>query len=155
MASVYALGAILLVGWAAYLGESLPDRNIAQHWNAAWVGLDVLIVLALANTAWRSFRADASVVIPAAATAALLVADAWMDVTTATRTDLWQSLLLAIAVELPLAVLSIMVARRALRNVADRAPRRPVAHARRPRRHSVEGSVRAEPSGPFGPTTRR
>jgi hypothetical protein len=121
VALVYAAGAVLLVGWAAYLGDSLPDRNVAQHWNAAWVGLDLLIVLALGNTAWRAFRADGSVVIPAAATAALLVADAWMDVTTATRADLWQSLLLALAVELPLAALSIIVARRALRNIAGRA----------------------------------
>lgn len=115
VAIVYGVGAVALIAWATYLGDSLPDRNVAQHWNAAWVGFDVLLVLTLALTAWRAAQFDRRVVIPAAASAALLVADAWMDITTSSRADLWQSLLLAVAVELPLAALSITVARRALR----------------------------------------
>ena len=111
---VYGLGAATVVGWASHLGMSLPDRNVAHHWNVAWIGLDGLIVVALAFTAWRSGHNDRRVVLPAAATATLLVVDAWMDVTTAARTDLWQSMLLAVALELPLAALSFLIARRVL-----------------------------------------
>ncbi|HEY5172672.1 MAG TPA: hypothetical protein VIK54_13175, partial [Acidimicrobiia bacterium] len=84
---------------------------------------DVLIVAALALTAWRSARGDRRVAIPAAATATLLVVDAWMDVTTAARADLWQSILLAVAIELPLAALSLLVARRALEGFTKRPKR--------------------------------
>ena len=155
VALLYGVGAIALVGWTVYLGDSLPDRNVAQHWNAAWVGLDVLIVLALANTAWRALRADSGVVIAAAASAALLVADAWMDVTTATRADLWQSLLLAAAVELPLAALSVIVARRALLSLSERAPLRPASHPRARPRSSAAPRTHGERTGPFGPTACR
>ncbi|MGO9876990.1 MAG: hypothetical protein ACLPVY_24705 [Acidimicrobiia bacterium] len=124
---IYTVGAVVLVVWAAYLGVTLPDRNLAHHWNAAWVGLDVLIILALAATAELAGRGDRRVVIPASATAALLVADAWMDISTAARADLWQSILLAVVVELPVATISILVARRALDRGADR-PTSPPPH---------------------------
>jgi hypothetical protein len=53
---IYAVGAVVLVVWAAYLGVTLPDRNLAHHWNAAWVGLDVLIILALDGHQHRRAR---------------------------------------------------------------------------------------------------
>ena len=118
VAFIYAIGAVIVVGWAAHLGDSLPDVNVARHWNVAWVGLDVLIVFALAWTAWCAGRGDRRVVIPAVATATLLVVDAWMDVSTATRGDFWQSVLLALCVELPLAALSLFVAQRAIDSLA-------------------------------------
>ncbi len=114
VAIIYGAGAVVVIAWAAYLGVSLPDRNVASHWNVAWVGLDGLIFVALSFTAWRAGHNDRRVVIPAVATATLLAVDAWMDVTTAARPDLWQSILLAAGLELPLAALSLLVARRAL-----------------------------------------
>ena len=73
-------------------------------------GLDVLIVIALGATAICAHRHDPSIVLPAIATATLLVADAVMDVSTANRSDLWQSLLLAVVLEIPVAVISIRIA---------------------------------------------
>jgi hypothetical protein len=111
---IYGAGTLIVIGWAAYLGVSLPDRNVASHWNLAWVGLDVLIVVALALTAWRFGHNDRRVVLPAVATATLLIVDSWMDITTAARADLWQSILLAALLEIPLAALSLLIAQRAL-----------------------------------------
>ena len=84
----------------------------------AWVGLDVLILVALTSTAILAWRRDRRVVLPAVATATLLVADAWMDVAMSRGTDLVQSLLLALVIEVPLAALSIVVALRALGDFA-------------------------------------
>jgi len=124
VALIYAVGAVVVVGWAAHLGISLPDVNMARHWNVAWVGFDAMIVSALSWTAWRAWHRDRRVVVPAVATATLLVVDAWMDISTATRGDLWQSILLAACLELPLAALSLMVARRAVHALANsHAPR--------------------------------
>jgi hypothetical protein len=119
IAFVYAAGAVILVGWAAHLGISLPDVNMARHWNVAWVGLDVMIVITLSWTAWRAGHGDRRVVVPAVATATLLIVDAWMDVSTATRGDLWQSVVLAACVEVPLAALSLFIARRAVNALAS------------------------------------
>ncbi len=145
VAIIYGAGAAIVVGWAAYLGLSLPDRNIARHWNVAWVGLDCLIVLALAYTAWRGGHNDRRVVIPAVATATLLVVDAWMDITTAARADLWQSILLAVALEIPLAALSLLVARRALNSLANRSEQ-PIT----PAHDSTKGQSRPARAAPRG-----
>jgi len=112
LAIAYGTGAAVLAIWAVFIGFSLPDRNVARHWNLAWAGLDVMIVLALATTAWRASRHDRRVALPATVTSTLLIVDAWMDVMTASRRDLWESLLLAGAVEIPLAVVSLIVAHR-------------------------------------------
>ena len=114
LALLYAAVAVVVIGWAVYLGASLPDVNLARHWNVAWVGLDAFIVTALVWTAWRAGHGDRRVVVPAVATATLLIVDAWMDVSTAARADLWESIVLAVFLELPLAALSLYVARRAL-----------------------------------------
>jgi hypothetical protein len=123
IAMLFGAAAVVVVAWATHLGISLPDRNVARHWNVAWVGLDVLIVVAFALTAWRAGHNDRRVIIPAVATSTLLVVDAWMDITTSSRHDLWQSILLAAALELPLAVLSLLVARRALAREPGRSAR--------------------------------
>ena len=112
--AIYAATAVGLVGWTSYLALSLPRTSVARHWNVAWVGLDVLIVIALAGTAWWARRDDRFIVIPAVATTTLLIVDAWMDVTTAAGSDRWQSIVLAVAVELPLAAFSLRLARSAL-----------------------------------------
>ena len=117
VAIVYAIGVVVVTGWAAYLGVSLPHVAVARNWDVAWVGLDGLIVMALAWTAWGAAHRDRRVVIPAVATATLLVVDAWMDVSTASRSELWQSILLAAAFELPIALMSLSIARRAMRAI--------------------------------------
>jgi hypothetical protein len=122
IALVYGAGAVILIGWAAYLGVSLPVVHLARHWNVAWVGLDVLIVGALTWTAWRASHRDRRVVVPAVATATLLIVDAWMDVSTASRSDLALSIVLAVCVELPLAALSLLLARRAIRAEQPESP---------------------------------
>jgi len=61
------------------------------------------------------------VVLPAAGTAALLLADAWFDVVTARGGALVVAIVSAVGVELPLAALSVIVALRAIRRLtADR-----------------------------------
>src|SRR5262245_12549708 len=132
IATCYAIGAVLLVGWVVYLGSALPQHNVVEHWNVAWVGFDVLVVVALTFTAVLAWRRDRHVVMPAIATATLLVADAWMDVAMSSGRDLVASIVLAVCVELPLAAVSILVAASALGDLSrDRPPRPRVAVAAR------------------------
>ncbi len=69
-------------------------------------------------------RRHPAVVLPAAATAALLLSDAWFDiVTSAQGGPRVMALMLAAAVEVPLAGLSLIVAVRVLRRLARAAAR--------------------------------
>jgi hypothetical protein len=102
----------LLLPWTVYVGLSLPDHATASHWDAAWVGLDVMEALAIGATAWFAYRRSTWLEVSAAVTGALLVVDAWFDCTTAQGTaELVRSISTAVLIELPLAGLSFWLAR--------------------------------------------
>jgi hypothetical protein len=113
---LFALGALVLVPWVALLVATLPSAHRAEHWDIAWAGFDVglaLMFLAVAVAAWlRSPWLESA----AAAAATLLVVDAWFDVlTSSTGTEYFVSIGEAALVELPLAVLCLLLARNAER----------------------------------------
>lgn len=78
-----AVSAVVLLPWAAYLALSLPASVSARHWPVAWAGLDVVMAVGLAATAWLAARRDRRVAFPAVSTVTLLLVDAWFDVCTA------------------------------------------------------------------------
>ena len=115
VAPLYLALAVLLVPWTVYLGIILPDHTTSAHWDVAWVGFDASIVGSLTLTAWAAYRRTNWVEASATATATLLLVDAWFDCTTAHGTaDVVQALVEAAVVELPLAALSIWIARNAV-----------------------------------------
>jgi hypothetical protein len=92
------------VGWIIALAIRLPSRYRADHWNVAWVGFDVMLLISLIATAWVFTRRPHLVPTAFVVTAVLLVCDAWFDVTTASGTgDTVVSVVCAAAFELPLA----------------------------------------------------
>jgi hypothetical protein len=97
------------------VGLTLPRRYDAAHWNLAWIGYDVALLLGLAATAWAAWRRRAIIVIFATITATLMCADAWFDTTTARSTDLGVSIVQAIFVELPFAFFLFYVVGRVIR----------------------------------------
>jgi hypothetical protein len=111
---LYLWLAVLLVPWTVYLGLVLPDRTTSAHWDVAWVGFDVIEFATLALTGWFAYRRSTWVEVSASAAAALLLVDAWFDITTATAGwDLAQALILGVGIELPLAGVSLWIARHA------------------------------------------
>jgi hypothetical protein len=106
------LGAGLLP-WTLWLGVSLPSRKVAEHWDLAWSGFDLVLALVLLATAVALIRGSVLVRSWAAASGALLVADAWFDiVTSAAGRERWLAIGLAIVAELPVAGLCFALARR-------------------------------------------
>jgi len=104
-----------LLPWLVYLAVSLPPSPVAWHWPAAWAGLDGMEAAGLACTGVLMLRRDPRFRLAAAATAALLLADAWFDVTTAPPgSGELTSLLMAAAAELPTAALCAWLACRGL-----------------------------------------
>jgi hypothetical protein len=97
---------------------AFPKENLEHHYRLTWAGFDPIEVLAIYLTARMAFRLDARVVYPATVVATLLVADAWLDITTsATAQAATGALILALAVELPAAAFSLYVAHRVGRRV--------------------------------------
>jgi len=113
---VFALAGIVLVPWIVFLVRSLPSTHAAAHWDIAWAGFDVglaLLLLAVATAAWRrSLWLEGA----ATAAAALLAVDAWFDVLTSSNPlELGVALGEALLIELPLALLCLLLARDAER----------------------------------------
>jgi hypothetical protein len=99
--------AIALIPWTIYLALTLPQSYAAQHWEATWVGFDVLLLVFMIATAVLGFARHHLLTLFAFATGVLLVCDAWFDIMTARRGDVAVSVLTAALGELPLAAVLI------------------------------------------------
>ncbi|QWF83369.1 hypothetical protein [Amycolatopsis sp. CA-230715] len=75
--------AAAMVPWVVVLQQTLPATTVVRHWQAVWVGLDLMIALGCAVTAVLYGRGDRRAALSASAVAALAVMDAWFDVLTA------------------------------------------------------------------------
>lgn len=118
---VLLVGSVLvMVPWTVNLALTLPRSYVAQNWDRTWVGFDVLLLALLLGTALLGWLRRQLVVLTAFATAVLLVCDAWFDVMTAQEDDRVLSLVTALLVELPLAVVLIATSLQLLRLTAAR-----------------------------------
>jgi hypothetical protein len=110
-AALLALAAVVLIPWAIALGQMLPSRHVADHWDAAWTGFDVILAASLLTTAYAALRRRDLVRGLAAVSGTLLLCDAWFDLlTSSTGTDLEIAILLAVLGELPLALVCFLLA---------------------------------------------
>ncbi|MFF5703485.1 hypothetical protein ACFY7H_13395 [Streptomyces sp. NPDC012794] len=110
---VFTGAGVALLPWMAVLAWTLPRTAEVSNWSTAWIGFDALLAAGLTGTGTLLRRGDPRVSPVAAATAALLVADAWLDVATSAGTSgQGAAVLLALAAELPLAVACAVVAAR-------------------------------------------
>jgi hypothetical protein len=108
--------AVGLAIWIGVLAVTLPLRYRAGGWSAAWVGFDIVLLFVFTATAWAAWRRRQMLILCLVVLATLLICDAWFDITLDYATgEFTFSLLLALAVELPLAVLALIGARRLLR----------------------------------------
>jgi hypothetical protein len=130
---VIATCCVLLAAWTAMLAATLPMQYRAGGWRGAWVGFDVALLIALGATGWAAWHGRQVLILCLTVVATLLLCDAWFDVVLDIRTrGFTMSLLTALAVEVPLAVLAVLGARRLLRLSLGRAGLRAGAPGRRP-----------------------
>ena len=106
---------VVLFGWTIYLGSVLHGQVQVRDWQIAWVGLDLMQVTGLAATGVLLARHRRLVSPVAAASACLMLVDAWFDVLTAEGGASWYvALLMAGALELPAAFLLAWLSKLAL-----------------------------------------
>jgi hypothetical protein len=107
---------VVLAVWIGILATTLPHYYRAGGWRGAWVGFDIAELAAFAATGWAAWRRRQILIICLVVLATLLCCDAWFDVVLDARTKGFEvSLLSALVVELPIAALAIIAARRLLR----------------------------------------
>lgn len=106
-----------MVPWSVCLLHQLPRATAVSGWNIAWAGLDLMEAAGLAGTGVLLARGDERYRLGAAATAALLLTDAWFDVVTAADGhERAAAVTMAVGAELPAAALCAALA---ARNRAD------------------------------------
>jgi hypothetical protein len=114
-------GVLLLSVWTGVLGAKLPSDYRAGGWRAAWVGFDIGLLVVFAATAWAAWRRRQVLIVCLIVLAALLCCDAWFDIALDWGTKGFMvSVLSAALVELPLAVVALIGARRLLRLTVGR-----------------------------------
>jgi hypothetical protein len=113
-------GLLVLIPWIVHLGFTLPANYVAHNWPATWIGFDCLLIAFMAATAVLGWLRRQLVVLPGFTTGVLLICDAWFDIMTASRSQIWEAVLTAALANLPLAVILISGALRILRLTATR-----------------------------------
>jgi hypothetical protein len=115
------VGVLVLAVWIGVLEVKLPRLYRAGGWRAAWVGFDIGLLLVFAATAWAAWRRRQMLIACLMVLATLLCCDAWFDCTLDWGTrGFTVSLLSALLVELPLAAVALIGARRLIRLTASR-----------------------------------
>ena len=111
-ATLYILISIGLIPWTIYLGFRLPAHHTTHNWDIAWVGLDIGLVLTLLATGILARLHSLYTIIFAIVAGTLLLADAWFDITgyKIGSHGFDEALLMAILGELPLALMSFILA---------------------------------------------
>jgi hypothetical protein len=108
-------GAAALFGWTIYLGSILHGQVMVRDWQVAWVGLDLMQASGLAASGVLLAQHRRLLSPVAAASACLMLVDAWFDVLTSEGGASWYvALLMACALELPAAFLLAWLSKRAL-----------------------------------------
>lgn len=115
-ALVSIVSCAVLAGWIVVLTITLHRSFHAQHWRGAWVGFDIILLLAFAATGWAFWRGRQIVIVCLLVTGTLLCCDAWFDVILDLGSnDVWGSVASAVIVELPMAFFMFNAARRLIR----------------------------------------
>ena len=118
IATFYVVLALITVPWTVYLDQTLPVRHTFHNWDIAWVGLDIFLCFMLLMTGLLLYKQSKWVIFPSIGAATCLIIDVWFDVLGShSGHQLIEAVILAILVELPLALVSTYIAYKVIKNI--------------------------------------
>ena len=147
---LFFLAGVGLLPWTVYLIVTLPGRHLQTgYYDLAWGGFDIALAALLVATGVGLLCRKLWVQTTATAAATMLVCDAWFDVLSSNPgQERLVAIVLAVAVELPSALVCLLIARH-VEEVAERAQRYALAARRvRPRRRVAEANAGDAPTSP-------
>jgi hypothetical protein len=117
--AAFAVVAVLLLPWTAFLSLALPSHHLSGNWDLAWTGFDIALAVLFGATAYAAYRRSTWVAALASSLGTLLVVDAWFDVVLESHSDERRyAIVLALVAELPAAAICFWIARRTERFLA-------------------------------------
>jgi hypothetical protein len=145
LAPLFLLAALGLIPWTVYLVVTLPGRHLQTgYYDLAWSGFDLALATLLAATGYGLLRRKLWVQSTATAAATMLICDGWFDTLSANdHGERLVALALALAVELPVAAVCLLIARH-VEEVAERAQRFALAAPRLWPRRRIRRRRRAD-----------
>ena len=128
---LFFLAGVGLLPWTVYLIVTLPGRHLQTgYYDLAWGGFDIALAALLVATGVGLLCRKLWVQTTATAAATMLVCDAWFDVLSSNPgQERLVAIVLAVAVELPSALVCLLIARH-VEEVAERAQRYALAARR-------------------------
>ena len=113
----YGIICAILIPWTVFLAYVLPPRYISHNWDIAWTGFDIFMIFLFASTAILAIRKSAYSAISASMLGTVILTDAWFDILTS-KPGLAErrSIIEAVIIELPLAILSFWLAQKIFRS---------------------------------------
>ncbi len=110
---IYGAAVGFLIPWTILLSLVLPPHYVSQHWDIAWVGFDSFEILLFALSAVLVLRRSTWAALTSVMLGTTLLIDAWFDImTTRSHRSLSAAIIEAFVLEIPLAIVSFMVAHR-------------------------------------------
>jgi hypothetical protein len=108
---LYGLACLILIPWTIFLAYLLPRKYVSRNWDVAWVGFDIFEIVLFALTAILAVKRSIWTALTSAMLAMVIIIDAWFDVLTSkSGRPQFRSILEAIIIELPLAIISLYLA---------------------------------------------
>lgn len=118
--ALYIAVAAGLAPWIFVLSTTLPERHLSRHWDLAWVGFDIGMLLAVMLTAVLAYRRSWWVCLSSMSVFTFLIVDVWFDVLTSRPgAQTVTAVILALAVELPLSVTSLWLSYRVAKELVQ------------------------------------
>ena len=100
---VFTVLGFAMLPWTIWLASSLNPHHVTHRWDLAWSGFDSVLAVSFLLTAFAAWHRRPWLPAAAAATGALLVADAWFDIVLESRSnDLEVAVMEACLAEVPL-----------------------------------------------------
>jgi hypothetical protein len=136
LAPLFLVSGVGLVPWTVYLAVTLPSRHVQTgYYDVAWGGFDLALAAVLIATGVGLVRGRLWVAATAVAAGTMLVFDAWFDVlSSSSMRGRLEAGLMAVAVELPMAIVCFTVARNLEESIERAAAYTQVANRLRGRR---------------------
>ena len=111
--ALYTVSVAVLIPWTYSLAENLPSHHLAHHWDIAWTGFDIFELLLFILTTVLALKRTIWVTLSATALSTILLVDVWFDVLTSKPGKQETiAILLALFIELPIALVTYVLAYR-------------------------------------------